>query len=195
MDIARQTVGDLTVACYRLDPRDSRFTVQAFASGALAMFAHSPVIAIREFAGELRLDPETGAVAALQVTVKADSLQVTGNVRPEDRDEIETRLRQEVLETATYPEIVYQNLESAATRVTPGWFRLHCRGRLTLHGLTNPLEMDVQLRVLDNDVRLSSEFALPQSAYRIKRVTALAGMITVKDELKLSYDVVGHRAM
>jgi hypothetical protein len=57
-----------------------------------------------------------------------------------------------------------------------------------LHGVTGPLELDAQLRI-----RLSGEFAILQIAYRIKRVAALGGTITVKDDLKFSYDVAGHK--
>jgi len=178
---------------YRLDPRESRLTVQAFASGMLSLFAHSPVLAIPEFDGELQIDPETGAEAALRVAVQANSVQVTGNVKPQDREEIDRRTRLEVLETASYPTIAYEGTDSAATRLAPGWFRLRCRGKLSLHGVTGPLDLDAQLRINGDSMRLSGEFALLQSAYRIKRVAALGGTITVKDELKFSYDVAGHK--
>jgi polyisoprenoid-binding protein YceI len=176
-----------------LCPRRVASPCKAFATGALSIFAHSPVIAIRDFDGHLQLDLDTGAEAALRVKVKAESLQVTGNVRPQDREEIETRMRQEVLETMTYPEVAYETTEMAATKVTPGWFRLRCRAKLTLHGVSNPLELDSQLRINDEGIRLSGEFSLLPSAYRIKRVSALGGMITVKDELKFSYDIAGRK--
>ena len=34
---------------YRIDPGRSRFTVQAFATGLLSAFAHSPTFAVRDF--------------------------------------------------------------------------------------------------------------------------------------------------
>ena len=39
---------------YRLDPTQSRFTVQAFATGLLSMLGHNPTFAARDFRGEMR---------------------------------------------------------------------------------------------------------------------------------------------
>ena len=41
---------------YRLDPGQSRFTVQAFATGMLSFLAHSPTFAVRAFRGDVEID-------------------------------------------------------------------------------------------------------------------------------------------
>jgi polyisoprenoid-binding protein YceI len=176
-----------------LDPSQSRFTVQAFAQGALSVFAHSPTFVIRAFTGEIRLAPEVMADAALHLAVQADSLALSDSVSAKDREEIERRMRQEVLETAAYPQIVFQSTEIAASKIAEGWYRLEIAGKLSLHGVTNHQRLDAQLRVSEDEIRLSGDCALSQQAYRIKRVSALGGMITVKDELKLAFDLVGHK--
>jgi polyisoprenoid-binding protein YceI len=178
---------------YVLDPSHSRFTVQAFAQGALSAFAHSPTFAIRTFTGEFRLTPEVTADAEFRLTVQADSLTLADSVSAKDREEIERRMRQEVLETAAYPQIVFQSTEITASKIAEGWYRLGIAGKLSLHGVTNLQRLDAQLRVSEDEIRLSGDCALSQQAYRIKRVSALGGMITVKDELKLTFDLVGHK--
>src|ERR1700755_487848 len=47
------------VAHHSLEPGRRRFTVQAFADGLLSSFGHDPVIAIRDFEGEVELVPGT----------------------------------------------------------------------------------------------------------------------------------------
>ncbi len=47
-------------ARYRLDPGQSRFTVQAFATGLLSFLGHSPTFAVRDFAGAVRFDGGRG---------------------------------------------------------------------------------------------------------------------------------------
>jgi polyisoprenoid-binding protein YceI len=178
---------------YVLDPSQSRFTVQAFARGVLAGFGHSPTFAIREFTGELRFAPDALAEASLHMTVKADSLVVTSSVSPKDREEIESRMRQEVLETAVYPEIVYQSTQIAADQIADNWYRLQITGELSLHGITKGHAVDVQLRLSEDQARMSGQFTLLQSAYRIKRVSALGGMIHLQDELKVDFDLVGRK--
>ncbi len=50
--------GNETIAVrYRIDARQSRFTVQAFAEGLFSVFGHNPIIAIRSFGGDARFVP------------------------------------------------------------------------------------------------------------------------------------------
>jgi polyisoprenoid-binding protein YceI len=178
---------------YALDAGRSRFTVQAFAGGFLSALAHNPTIAIRDFTGELRFSPETAKDASLQVAMQADSLTPTDDVNARDRPEIESRMRKEALETAAYPEIRYQAAAVSAARIAENWYRVQFKGDLSLHGVVQLVVLDVQVLVREDEVRLSGEFKLLLSAFRIKRISALAGAITLKDELKFKFDVVGRR--
>jgi polyisoprenoid-binding protein YceI len=176
---------------YELDPSQGRFTVQAFARGLLAGLGHSPRFAARAFGGALDFDPAVPAEASFQMTIRADSLTLADLVSPKDRAEIETRMRQEVLQTATYPDIVFRSARVTADRVAEGWYRLHIAGELSLHGVKKALMVDTQARLADDTARLSGAFPLSQSAYRIQRVTALGGLINLQDELKCEFDLVG----
>jgi len=49
---------EANVVRYELDARMSRFRVQVFAGGLLSAFGHNPVIAIRDFEGEIRYNPD-----------------------------------------------------------------------------------------------------------------------------------------
>jgi polyisoprenoid-binding protein YceI len=178
---------------YVPDPSQGRFTVRAFSGGMLSLLGHSPTFAVRDFGGELRFAPDAPAGAAIRITVKADSLTVTDPVSPKDREEIERRTREEVLETAKYPEIVYQSTEIKADKIADNWYRLQITGELSLHGVKKPHPVDAQLRLLDDEVRLSGQCTLSPSAYRIKPVTALGGTIKLKDELKFDFDLVGRK--
>jgi polyisoprenoid-binding protein YceI len=178
---------------YTLDAAQSRFTVQAFASGLLSGFGHSPTFAIREFTGELRFAPDAPGEASFSLTVKADSLKLPDAVSPEDRDEIENRMRQEVLETASYPEIVFQSTQITTAKIADGWYRLQLAAELRLHGVKKPHAVDAQLRLSEDQARLSGQCTLLLSAYRIRPVSALGGMIKLKDELKFDFDIVGRK--
>jgi polyisoprenoid-binding protein YceI len=176
---------------YTLDARQSRFTVQAFAGGLLSGFAHNPTITIRDFTGEVQLTPDAPEDAALQMTIRDDALEVTGNVNQRDVPEIEKTMRTEVLETAAYPEIRFRGTAIGATKIADNWYRIQLRGELSLHGVKKVQEVDTQLRLVENEIRLSGEFTLLLSAYRMKRVSAVGGMVTLKDEIKFAFDVVG----
>ena len=176
-------------ARYRLDPGVSRFTVQAFASGLVSFLGHSPTFAVRDYAGEVRFDAGSLAGMWLAVIVRADSLEVLDPVSAADRADIEGRTRRDVLETAAYPEIRFEAGDATAGQAGPGQYQLRIHGRLALHGVTRPHEMDARLIVYDDGVRLSGETALRLSDYRIRPVTALGGSIKLKDQLRLAFDL------
>jgi polyisoprenoid-binding protein YceI len=175
---------------YVVQPRQSRFTVQAVATGMLSSMAHSPTFAVRDFTGELHFDPEAPRDAAFDMTVKAHSLSLTDNLSAHDRSEIEGRMREEVLNTAAYPEIIYHATVVSADKIAENWYRLQLSGELRLHGVKRPQQVDAQLRLAESEARLSGRCSVSQSAYTIKPVSALGGLIKVKDELKLDFDMV-----
>ena len=179
---------------YTFDPWSSRFTVQAFATGLLSAFAHSPTFAIRSFAGELQFDPDSRDAATLWITVKADALELLDNVKPQDRAEIESRMRHEVLETTVYPAIAFESRQIQADKVADGWYRLQIAGQFRLHGVHRSEQLGGQLKINGEEARLSGRFGLSQSAYRIKLVSALAGAIKVKDALTIDFELLGREA-
>jgi polyisoprenoid-binding protein YceI len=178
------------IAHYRLDAGQSRFTVQAFAEGLLSSFGHDPVIAIRDFEGEVEFVPGTLEGARVRMTIKTDSLAATDNVKEKDRDEIERMMRDEALEVSNYPEIVFESTTVTASRIREGRYRARVIGNLTLHGVTQP-NLWIQAEVIfgDDELRAQGEFTLRQTDYKIKPVTAVGGMIKVKNELKFKFDI------
>jgi polyisoprenoid-binding protein YceI len=178
---------------YRLSPADSRFTVQAFATGLLSFVGHSPTFAVRDFEGEFQCDPETLAGARLQMLVGAGSLTVLDDLGPRDRQQMENQMRTEVLEVAKHPYIGFRSTEIEASRVAGNQYRLQTSGRLTLHGVTGPFQVEAQLDLWEDRMRLTGGFPLRLSAYRIKPVVALAGALKLKDTLQVSFDLVGRK--
>jgi polyisoprenoid-binding protein YceI len=178
-------------ARYRLDPGQSRFQVQAFATGMLSMLGHSPTFAVRDFSGVVGLDGPEVRSLAVDLSVRADSLDLLDQVKPADREEIDRRMRGEVLESARFPEIAFHLAEFTSEPTGHGHFRLFLGGRLALHGVTNPLGSDAELLLFPDSLLLRGACPLRMSAYRIRPVTALGGAIKLKDELRVSFDLVG----
>ena len=99
-------------------------------------------------------------------------------------------MRRDVLETSAFPEILYQTVETAADPLGDGRFKVFLGGRLTLHGVTQPLGIEGELMIDGDRLRLRGGCMLRLSAYRIRPVRALAGAIQLKDELKVAFDLV-----
>ncbi len=178
-------------ARYKFDPGQSRFTVQAFATGLLSALGHSPTFAVRDFSGGARFDGDEVRGMLLELTVRADSLDLLDKVKDSDRREILDRMRRDVLETSTCPEISYQSADVTSEPIAPGRFRVRIGGRLTLHGTTQTQPVDAEAQIFGDGLRLIGGSFLRLSDYRIKPVTALAGAIKLKDEVKVTFDLIG----
>ena len=173
---------------YLLDDNASRFTVRAFASGMLSMMGHSPTIAIRKFTGEADYDPAAPAQASLLVTIRADSLEVTDDISGKDRQEMESTMRDKVLEISKYPEIVFEAKGASASQN-----RITMNGSLSLHGETQRLPVTAQVNVLGDMIRMTGEFSILQSDYNIALVSVAGGALKLKDELKFAFDMVARK--
>lgn len=179
---------------HAFDPARSRFTVQAFATGMLSFLGHDPTFAVRDFTGAVWFDPQALPGTTIELTARADSLALLDHVSPADRDEIEGRMRREVLETAAYPEITFRTDHVAAQSVGPNHFRLDLGGRLDLHGVVQPYRVQAELVRDGGDgsaIHLRGQDRLEMSGFRIRPVTAAAGAIRLKDVLAVSFDIVG----
>jgi polyisoprenoid-binding protein YceI len=179
---------------YRIDASRSRFTVQGSADGLFSMFGHDPVIAIRGFGGDARFHPSTLASASLLVLVQANSLAVINKVSDKDRREMERAMRDDLLEIARHPEIVFMSTSVAANQTGEGQYRIRIVGQLSLHGVTREQTIDAQVTVNEVNLRAQGEFPLQQSDYNIKPVSVAGGTLKMKDELRFSFDIVAGKA-
>jgi polyisoprenoid-binding protein YceI len=153
------------------------------------MFGHDPVIAVCGFGGDVRLIPGTLEAGSLLMLVQADSLAVVNNVSDKDRLEMERAMRDEVLETARYPEIVFMSTSISSERTAHSQYQARINGSLSLHGVTREHLIDAQVTVNGNSLRAQGEFPLRQTDYNIKPVSVAGGTLKMKDELKLSFDI------
>src|SRR2546427_6166362 len=94
------------ISSYRLDASQSKFIAHAFAGGLFWFKGHDHLVAVREFTGEARLDPDSIASSSLQINAKAGSMIETSSVFTEPQKQIiDKELREIVLEPDKYPEI------------------------------------------------------------------------------------------
>jgi polyisoprenoid-binding protein YceI len=130
----------------------------------------------------------------LQLKVKAASLSLSDKeVSEKDRKEIEGTMRDQVLEVNRFPEIVFKSTRVTTKKLSEGEYEAKIEGDLELHGVTRHEIIPVHLKILENELRAKGECALKQSDYGIKPVSAGGGTVKVKNEVKLSFDVVGVR--
>ena len=183
-----------TAAHYAIDVRRSTFTLQAFSTGMLSAFGHNPKIAVRDLQGEAQFVPSGTTLqdAQVQVTIRADSLEVIDDISDKDRREIQRQMYEEVLETDRFPEIRYDcsrvTVSGSADRY---WAALN--GELSLHGETHSLPISARVAITGDTLRASGEFSISQSQFGITPVKVAGGAIRLQDEVKCSFDIVAHK--
>jgi polyisoprenoid-binding protein YceI len=178
-----------TTVRYLIDGKKSTFTVRAFATGLLSAFGHNPAIAIPEFEGEIFLNPEAVEQSSLRLVIHSASLNDADDVSEKDRNEINRAMHQEVLESDSFPEIVYECSSLSAGKTGEGQYGLTLNGELTLHGVTRAQPVSARVWLNGDKLRAAGDFSVRQSDYEIRPVSAAGGTIKLKDELKLSFDI------
>lgn len=183
------------VAHYRVDAAASTFTVQAFAEGLFSAFGHDPMFGVKDFQGEAEFVPGTFENASLKLTVKANSLAVVNDVKEKDRLDMERMMRDEVLETEKYPEIVFQSSNISLSRSGPDRYRARVIGDLTLHGVTQKnIWLNGEVSLTPDGLRAKGDFTLKQADYKIKLVSVAGGTLKIKNEVKGSFDILARSA-
>jgi polyisoprenoid-binding protein YceI len=179
--------------CYVVDGRSSRFTVQAFATGMLARMGHNPTIGIRDFSGEMKFNPDKLEAGSFHLVIKSASLSVQDDISDKDLREIERLMKQEVLETAKFPEIVYDAPSISVTKMAEALYSGALNGKLTLHGVTRNQPIAVRVALFGTLLRASGEFTLDQTDYNIKLVSVAGGALKLKDALKFSFEILARK--
>ena len=173
--------------------RGSSLKVHAYSEGALKMMGHDPTFTVSDFDGEVRFDPEHPDRAALDLRIDAGSLTLQDNVKDRDRKEILRAMNEEVLEVSEYPEIVFHCEDVPVQQKGDGQFEARLEGDLSLHGQTRRYTMPVNVTIMGGMLRADGETRLRQSDFGIERPKVAGGMLRVKDELTLSFNIVARK--
>jgi polyisoprenoid-binding protein YceI len=178
---------------YVIDGRSSRFTVRAFATGLLAKMGHNPTIGIRDLSGEVKFNPDKLEAGSFRLVIKSASMSVQDEISDKDLREMERLMNQEVLETAKFPEIVYEAPSISVSKMADMLYSATLNGNLTLHGVTRSQPITARVAFLGSMLRASSDFTLNQTDYNIKLVSVAGGALKLKDEVKFSFEIVARR--
>jgi len=118
---------------------------------------------------------------------------VQDDISAKDLKEMERLMSQEVLETARFPEIVYDAPNISVTKMADALCSATLNGNLTLHGVTRSQPIPVRVALFGSMLRASGDFSLDQTDYNIKLVSVAGGALKLKDELKFSFEIVARK--
>jgi polyisoprenoid-binding protein YceI len=161
-----------------IDTAKSTMTVRVYKSGALAAFGHD-----HEISAPIARGSVDAKAHSVELHVTASALRVNdAKASDKDRGEIQTTmLGPEVLDAQNNKEIAFQS--TGVQEAGAGAWKVS--GNLTLRGQTHPVSIDVR----DNNGHYTGAVNLKISDFGIKQVKAAGGTVTVKDEVRIEFDI------
>ena len=190
-----KAVDDSSLAAQRftLDASQSKFIAHALRGGLLWFKGHDHLVAVREFTGEAQLSPDAITASSLQITAKTESMVETSSVFTDQQKQIINKeLREIVLLPAQYPEIVFRST-NVSGKQNGSQYDLKIIGDLTLHGVTRQITIPTKVTVTGNDLRAQGEFSISRDDFKVKATSAFHGLVSVRNKLKFTFDIVGHQ--
>jgi polyisoprenoid-binding protein YceI len=154
---------------------------------------HSPTIGVRDINGEMKFDPDKLEAGSMWIAMKASSLSVQDDISAKDIKEMERLMNQEVLETAKFPGILYEAPTISVTKLGDSLYWATLNGSLTLHSVARVTPISARVTMFGSVLRASGEFSINQSGFNIKPVSVAGGALKLKDELKMSFEIVARR--
>jgi len=95
------------------------------------------------------------------------------------------------LEIAKYPRIVFNSTKLSSKKTGDGQYEVQIDGELTLHGVTRPITLPAQVSFDGHGLTARGQFTVRHSDFQMKRISAGGGTVTAKDEIALSFNVIG----
>ncbi len=178
---------------YRLDSSQSKFIAHALRGGLLWFKGHDHLVAIREFAGEAQLTPDSISPASLEITAKAASMVETNSVFTDQQKQIiDKELREIVLQPDQYPDITFRSTSVTGKAAGANHYDLKIAGDLTLHGVTRQITIPTKVTVTGNDLRAQGEFSVNRDDFKVRATSAAHGLVRVRNKITFTFDIVGH---
>lgn len=163
-----------------IDTQCSSITIHVGKTGVFAAAGHAHWIDAPIAEGTVE---SAGAMPSVRFTVDAGKL----SVRPEkgvssrDQAEVQSNMQEKVLESSRYPKIVFRSTQVRRD----GDNAWKVSGDLKLHGNTKPVTFDV---VRENGAYVGS-VGIKQTAFGIQPIKVGGGVVKVKDELEIKFQV------
>jgi polyisoprenoid-binding protein YceI len=162
-----------------IDTQRSTITIHVGKSGLLSAAAHDHTINAPISSGTLQASGTPHIefkVETAKMTVKPDP-----KVDAKDQATIQTHMEEMTLETKKFPEIAFHS--SRIDKVADGQWKVD--GDLSLHGVTKA----VMLNVKQVGESYTTRTVLKQTDFGIKPISIGAGIIKVKNEVEIDFQI------
>jgi polyisoprenoid-binding protein YceI len=167
-----------------IDVQRSSITIHVGKAGILSAAGHDHWVNAPITSGVIRESPAPHVeftVETAKMTVKPDP-----KVDAKTQAQIQKDMEEMTLETAKFPEIKFRS--TSVERLAGGEWKVE--GDLSLHGVTKP----VRLTVKRSGDSYSAHTILKQTDFGIKPISVGGGMIKIKNEVEIDFQIFPRQA-
>ena len=167
-----------------IDTQRSTITIHVGKSGLLSAAAHEHKIDAPISSGTIRESP----APHIEFTVETAKMTVRPDPKIDAKTQatIQTDMEEMTLETKKFPEIAFRS--SRIEKVADGQWKVD--GDLLLHGVSKP----VSLTVKQTGDSYTTHTVLKQTDFGIKPISVGGGMIKVKNEVEIDFQIFPRKA-
>lgn len=135
--------------------------------------------------GDILFEEEASVPSIEQINVEVPVEGIVAS-RSSMQDKAHKALKKE-----DYPTITFSASDVNVSKSQDDAFAVFANGDLTIAGTTQPAEVQAKgVRQEDGSYAIEGEYELKLSTFDVERPSAMLGTLTVKDAIRLSFDVV-----
>jgi len=177
--VAQEKAQDMAI-----DTQRSTITIHVGKSGLLSAAAHDHTINAPISSGTIR----ESTAPHIELTVETAKMTVEPDPKVDAKTQatIQTDMEEMTLETKKFPEIAFRS--SRIEKVADGQWKVD--GDLSLHGVSKP----VSLTVKQTGDSYTTRTVLKQTDFGIKPISIGGGMIKVKNEVEIDFQIFPRKA-
>jgi polyisoprenoid-binding protein YceI len=178
-----------------MDSAATTITVHVERAGIFAFAGHDHEIIAPLSQGQITLDRSDVGRSTFSAEFDASALKVTGKGEPpEDVAEVQrVMLSGRVLDVERYRKITFRSQSISLAQQSAERMTLRVTGELTLHGVTRPLTVPVNVRLTEGGLKAEGKATIRQTDFGIRPVTAGAGTVRVRDEIEIVFSVTARQ--
>ena len=179
---------------FEVDAAASQMLIHVGKSGLFKFVGHEHEVAAPVAEGQVSADAQDLGRSSVNLLFKSASLKVTGRGESaEDAAQVQqTMLGPKALDVERFPEIRFVSKTVAGRASTASGYELTVTGDLTLHGTTREVRLPLRVELSSDTLTASGQTTLRQSEFGIEPIS-IAGVVKVKDELRLEFTIVARR--
>jgi polyisoprenoid-binding protein YceI len=170
-----------------VDNEHSHFRIRVASAGLFSALGHDHLIEARQIKGCSEIDWSQLEHSSVSLTFSTPAILVLDPDHAKDQPKVQETMETEVLHTHDFPEIQFK---STALHSRPNTGEWTVDGQLTIRGQTQNVSIPLKLEHNGtSEARITGKYTLKLSKFGIKPIQVMGGMVSVKDDIQLEFDL------